>query len=191
MDLVELFLRFKLNAVEILNDILVFDLKGFHTSPSFFKLNLFLISSVTYLSIAVVMETLFLWVLLCFFTTCFEHLLAVLEDGSLFDNFLVLIAFKFSERVSMLSLVAGSFELVMVLITLRSQRLDQLLLLKYHLLERPAALHPTLEMLLNLFVSHLPALDFFTHPTSLTLQSCNLDLHGVGLCLCDSLYEFL
>ena len=60
MDLVELFLRFKLYAVEIHNDILVFDLEGFNTSPSFLKLNLFLISSVTYLSIAVVMETLFL-----------------------------------------------------------------------------------------------------------------------------------
>ena len=64
----------------------------------------------------------------------------------------------------------------MVLVTLCRLCLDQVLLLLDDLLEGPAPLHPSLEMLLNFFITHLPAFHFLTHMACLSLDCLKLVL---------------
>ena len=59
MDLVEFFLGFKLRSIQVLDDVLVFCLQRLNTSCSLFQVNLLLVPSLAYLSVAIIMKVLF------------------------------------------------------------------------------------------------------------------------------------
>lgn len=61
--------------------------------------------------------------------------MAILDYFVRLNDFPVLIALKFSERISVFSLIRRSFKLSVVLITLYSLGLDKLLLLQNDLFE--------------------------------------------------------
>lgn len=77
------------------------------------------------------------------------------------------------------------------MVTLGRHRLDHLLLLEDNLLEGPATLHPSLQVLLNFFVSHLPPLNLFSDSPSLLLHRLNLNLKTVTFDLTDGLESLL
>ena len=126
-----------------------------------------------YFTIAIIVEALFLAGLFCILTTVFKQFLAVLHDFVLLNHLSVLVTLELGERVSMLCLITSSFQLAHELVSLSCLGLDELLLLLDNLLERPAALYPSLKVLLDLLVPHLPAFNLFTDSTSLTLQCLN------------------
>ena len=116
-------------------------------------------------------------------STSFEHFMAVLNHFVLLDDLLVLRALEFGKRVSILCLVLLPFELPSEFFALGSLCLDQILLLLDDLLQWPAALHPALQVLLNLFVPHLPALNFLSYVACLFRQAIDLSLQDCLLCL--------
>ena len=117
--------------------------------------------------------------------------MALLDHLVLLDHFPVLVAFELCKRVGVLSLVFGSLELAMVIVPLRRHRLDHVLLFNDDLLEGPASFHPPLQVLLDLFVSHLPPLHFFADPSGLPLYRLNLNLELITLDLTHGLQGFL
>ena len=125
------------------------------------------------------MEAFLLGGLFCICAAVFKQLLAVEQDFVLLDHLAVLVALKFSKRIRMLSLVTSSLQLALELVSLSCLGLDKILLLEYDLFEGPAALHPSLQVLFNLFVAHLPAFNFFAHSPSLPLHGLHLNRHRV------------
>lgn len=113
------------------------------------------------------METLPLRLLSCITPAFLEHQLAILNNFVLLYDLLVLVTFEFGEGVCIFCFVLLTFELASELFSFRGLGLDQLLLLADDLLEGPASLHPALQVLLNLLVSHLPSFHFLAYMTCL------------------------
>ena len=64
-------------------------------------------------------------------------------------------------------------------------------MLEYDLLEGPAALHPSLEVLFDLLVAHLPTLNLLADSARLALHRLHLDRQRVEFDLAHSLNHFL
>ena len=120
---------------------------------------------------------------MCSFTSIrsalIEQIVAVLEDLVLLYHFAVLAALKFGERVCVFSLICRTLQLPLVLLTLCCLSFDEFLLLKNDHLEGPATLHPSLKMLLDFLIPHLPTLYFLPNTSCLPLNSFHLNGDGV------------
>ena len=122
-----------------------------------------------------------------------QHGLAFLKDLVVGDYFLVLIAFVLGERIRILCFILEPHKFFSVMLSFLLVRLDQLLLLKYHLLQRPTSLHPHLKDLLELLISHLPSFDFFSDSSCLALHGGNFNFQCIRIPLDNNLdvaFEF-
>ena len=160
---------------------MVFCLQRLDTSCSLFQVDLLLVPCLAYFAVAIIMKVLFMCSFTSICSALIKQIMAVLQDLVLLYHFMILAALKFGERVCVFSLICRALQLSLVLLTLCSLGFDEFLLFKNDHLKRPTALHPSLQMLLNFLISHLPALYFLSNTSCLPLNSFHLNGNGVRL----------